>query len=352
MSKKPTTAGSPRQDGTARRSRSAKPESQSKRTSAPATSRAKKSDADGDKKTYRKSAPTEEKRPVAKRPGEKSEFKGGKRDFKGGKRDFKSGKPFGKSFNKSKSATKKRTTPPDENTEIRLNRFIANSGICSRRDADVMITTGVVSVNGIIVTELGTKVTPKDVVKYDGHTIRPEKKQYILLNKPKNFLATYDDPMGRNTVMQLIKGASKEMVYPVGKMDRSATGLLLFTNDEDMTKRLLSPSCNVRNLFHVTTREKIKPSHLDEIRAGVNLDDGPIKIDAISFVGDGENFHEVGIELRSGRNNIVKRIFDHFGYNITKLDRVVLAGLTKKDLPRGHWRHLTQEEISFLYMNS
>jgi 23S rRNA pseudouridine2605 synthase len=349
MSKKPTTGGRQRQDGTARRTRSTKPDGPVTRSSASAPSRTKKSDGDDRKKPVRKTSATEEKRPATKRPGAKPDFKDGKRDFKGGK-PF--GKTFGKPYDKKKKPIKKSTTPPDENTEIRLNRFIANSGICSRRDADVMITTGVVSVNGIIVTELGTKVTTKDVVKYDGHTIRPEKKQYILLNKPKNFLATFEDPRGRNTVMQLIKGASKEVIFPVGKMDRSAMGLLLFTNDEDMAKRLLSPSSNVKNIFHVTTREKMKPSHIDEIRAGVTLDDGLVKIDQISFVGDGQNFHEVGIELRSGRPNIVKRIFDHFGYNITKLDRVVLAGLTKKDLPRGHWRHLTQEEISFLYMNS
>lgn len=349
MSKKPTTGGRQRQEGTVRRSRSSKPDGPTTRPASSAPTRTKKTDAEDRKKPARKYSATEEKRPAAKRTDSRPDFKDGKRDFKGGK-PFR--KPFGKPFDKAKKNTKKATTPPDENTEIRLNRFIANSGICSRRDADVMITSGVVSVNGIIVTELGTKVTTKDVVKYDGHTIRPEKKQYILLNKPKNFLATFEDPKGRNTVMQLIKGASKEVIFPVGKMDRSATGLLLFTNDEDMAKRLLSPSSNVKNIFHVTTREKIKPSHLDEIRAGLTLDDGLVKIDQISFVGDGQNFHEVGIELRSGRNNIVKRIFDHFGYNITKLDRVVLAGLTKRDLPRGHWRHLTHEEVSFLYMNS
>ncbi|MFM1933064.1 MAG: hypothetical protein RL226_2367 [Bacteroidota bacterium] len=261
---------------------------------------------------------------------------------------FGKGKPFGR----PKPAAKKPKTAPDENTPIRLNKFIANSGVCSRREADVLISTGVVSVNGEIVTELGRKVTPMDVVKYDGHTIRPEKKQYVLLNKPKNFLTTMDDPMGRKTVMSLVKNSTKERIFPVGRLDRSTTGLLLFTNDGDLAKRLMHPSHGIRKIYHVTTREKVSPDHLDQIRNGIELEDGPIKADDISYVGKGEDHHEIGIEIHSGRNRIVRRIFEHFGYTITKLDRVFFAGLTKKDLPRGEWRHLSREEVNFLYMNS
>lgn len=250
-------------------------------------------------------------------------------------------------------APKKRPVKvPNENDPVRLNKFIANSGICSRREADVLITTGVITINDKIVTELGSKVFPGDIVKYDGQTISPEKKQYVLLNKPKNFITTMDDPMGRRTVMSLVKEASKERVFPVGRLDRMTTGLLLFTNDGELAKRLTHPGHSVSKLYHITLKEKVKRIHLDQVAKGIELDDGFIKADKIEYVGDGSNAHEVGIEIHSGRNRIVRRIFEHFGYTVQKLDRVTFAGLTKKDLPRGKWRHLSKDEIAFLYMNS
>lgn len=284
-----------------------------------------------------------------KKHGSKNDRPGGDRPKKDG-RPSRGGKP---AFNKPrKPATPRRGKVPDENAPIRLNKFIANSGVCSRREADELIKAGVVSVNGEVVTELGTKVRPTDEVRYDGQHIRPEKKKYLLLNKPKNFITTMDDPQGRRTVMSLIKDAAKERVYPVGRLDRMTTGLLLFTNDGDLAKRLTHPTHGVRKIYHITLKEKVKPAHLDQIRKGIELDDGPIKPDEISFVGTGENHHEVGITIHSGRNRIVRRIFEHFGYTIQKLDRVSFASLTKKDLPRGHWRPLEKEEVAFLFMNS
>lgn len=240
---------------------------------------------------------------------------------------------------------------PSENDPIRLNKYLSNSGVCSRREADVLIATGVVTVNDKVVTELGFKVQRGDVVKYDGGLIRPEKMQYVLLNKPKNFLTTMDDPQGRRTVMSLIKGATKERVFPVGRLDRNTTGLLLFTNDGELATRLIHPRHSVRKIYHVTLAEKVKSSHLEEIKKGFDLDDGFIKADDISYVGDGSNPFEVGIEIHSGRNRIVRRIFEHFGYTVVKLDRVVFANLTKKDLPRGRWRVLSKEEVGLLYMS-
>ena len=284
-----------------------------------------------------------------KKPARKSgNFDSGK-----GKKDYPSegGKLRGKAKPKPKPA-KKAGKAPSENDPIRLNKYISNSGVCSRREADVMIASGVVSINGKIVTELGTKVFPDDVVKYDGHSIKPERKQYIILNKPKNFITTMDDPMGRRTVMSLVKGATKERIYPVGRLDRMTTGLLLFTNDGELTKRLLHPTHGVSKLYHITLKQKVQQHHLNQIKEGFELEDGLIKADNVEYVGDGSNLHEVGIEIHSGRNRIVRRIFEHFGYHVQKLDRVMFCGLTKKDLPRGRWRELTKEEISFLYMNS
>ncbi|MFT5922661.1 MAG: 23S rRNA pseudouridine2605 synthase [Flavobacteriales bacterium] len=249
-------------------------------------------------------------------------------------------------------AAKKPGKAPSENDPIRLNKYISNSGMCSRRDADVMISTGVVSINGKIVTEMGAKVLPGDLVKYDGQSIKPERKQYVLLNKPKNFITTMDDPMGRKTVMGLVKGATKERIYPVGRLDRDTTGLLLFTNDGELTTRLLHPSQGVKKLYHITLRQKVQHHHIKQIEEGIELEDGVIKPDSIAYVGDGTNLYEVGIEIHSGKNRIVRRIFEHFGYTVQKLDRVVFCGLTKKDLPRGTWRELSKEEVSFLYMNS
>lgn len=259
------------------------------------------------------------------------------------------GKPFAGRPAKKK-AKPLPTKAPSENDPIRLNKYLSNSGVCSRREADVLIQTGVVTVNDEVVTELGFKVQPGDVVKYDGGLIRPEKMQYVLLNKPKNFLTTMDDPQGRRTVMSLVRGATKERIFPVGRLDRNTTGLLLFTNDGELATRLMHPKHRVRKIYHVTLAEKVKSNHLEQVRKGLKLEDGIIKADAIDYVGDGSSAYEVGIEIHSGKNRIVRRIFEHFGYTVVKLDRVVLGPLTKKDLPRGHWRKLSKEEVGFLYM--
>ncbi len=253
---------------------------------------------------------------------------------------------------RNQKSTKKTPLKAPSNGPMRLNKYIANSGVCSRRDADVMIGAGVVTVNDVIVTELGAKVNPGDVVKYDGQTIKPETMQYVLLNKPKNFTTNLDDALGRRSVMGLIKGATREVVVPVGKLDRDTTGLLLFTNDASLATRLIAPSGRVRKIYHVTLAEKVKSIHLDQIRAGIEIDGHPVKVDEVSYVGDGSDPREVGMVIYSSKHNIAKSIFEHFGYTVTKLDRVIYAGLTKKDLPRGRWRLLSKEEIGMLYMTT
>jgi len=244
----------------------------------------------------------------------------------------------------------RKAKPKVDDGLVRLNKYISNAGVCSRREADTLIQTGVISVNDKIVTELGTKVKEDDVIKVDGETISREKQRYVLLNKPKNFITTMDDPEGRKTVMHLIKKACRERIFPVGRLDRNTTGLLLFTNDGDLAKRLTHPKHGFRKIYHVELKEKVKPNHLNMIREGIELDDGMIKADEVDFVGDGKDMHQVGIEIHSGKNRIVRRIFEHFGYSVKKLDRVMFAGLTKKDVPRGEFRHLTKSEVGFLKM--
>ncbi|MFZ6050597.1 pseudouridine synthase [Halocola ammonii] len=244
----------------------------------------------------------------------------------------------------------RKAKPKVDDGLIRLNKYISNAGVCSRREADTLIKTGVISVNDKVVTELGTKVKEDDVIKVDGETISRETQRYVLLNKPKNFITTMDDPEGRKTVMHLIKKACKERIFPVGRLDRNTTGLLLFTNDGDLAKRLTHPKHGFRKIYHVELKEKVKPNHLNMIREGIELEDGFIKADEIDFVGDGQDMHQVGIEIHSGKNRIVRRIFEHFGYSVKKLDRVMFAGLTKKDIPRGEFRHLTKSEVGFLKM--
>ena len=216
--------------------------------------------------------------------------------------------------------------------------------------ADVLIKAGVVSVNGEVVTEMGYRVSPTDKVQVEGDTIKAEAKRYILLNKPKNFLATEEDPGGRRTVMQLIKGACKERVFPVGRLDKDTTGLLLLTNDGEMAKRLANPKTGVRNLYHATTYEKVKKEHLLAMLEGFLLDGKFVRVDKAKFVKDDPR--QIGVEIQSGRNRIVKRIFEHFGYRVTKLDRVIYTCLTKKDVPRGAWRHLTEDELNILRMTT
>jgi len=231
---------------------------------------------------------------------------------------------------------------------VRLNKFIANAGICSRREADKLIESGAVSVNGNIVTTLGTKVSPQDSIQFGGETLKSEKLRYILLNKPKDYITTVDDPQERKTVMLLINGACKERVYPVGRLDRNTTGLLLFTNDGELAKKLTHPKHNIKKVYHVELEQKLKSEDLDKILAGIELEDGFIKIDDIGYAGNEEDKRIIGVELHSGRNRIVRRIFESLGYKVVKLDRVVFGSLTKANLPRGKWRHLTEEEINIL----
>lgn len=225
-----------------------------------------------------------------------------------------------------------------------MNRYIANAGICSRREADTFIAAGNVTVNGKTITEMGFKVKRSDDVRFDGKRLNLEKKEYILLNKPKNFITTTSDEKGRRTVMELISSASNNRLLPVGRLDRNTTGLLLFTNDGDLTKKLTHPKHNVRKIYHVHLDNNLSLADLHKIEAGLELEDGPITVDSVSYI-QGAPKREVGVEIHSGRNRIVRRIFEHLGYNVTKLDRVIFAGLTKKDLPRGHWRHLTEQEV-------
>jgi len=237
----------------------------------------------------------------------------------------------------------------EEPTEIRLNKYISNSGICSRREADTYIKTGSVAVNGKVITEMGYKVKPTDEVRFDGSLISPETKRFVLLNKPKNFITTMDDERGRNTVMELVGGATKERIYPVGRLDRDTTGLLLFTNDGEMAKKLTHPKHNVRKLYHATLDKKLAMKDLQKISENFVLEGKMVFVDAISYV-ENQPKTEVGIEIHSGRNRIVRKIFAHFGYKVVKLDRVLFSELTKKNLPRGSWRHLTQQEINNLKM--
>ncbi|MDR0437493.1 MAG: rRNA pseudouridine synthase [Bacteroidales bacterium] len=254
-------------------------------------------------------------------------------------------------FNKAyKSAPTKISKPKkvSDANGIRLNKYIANAGICSRREADTLIESGVVRINGVICTQLGTRVMPNDKVEFGGETLVSEKKVYLLMNKPKGYITTSDDPQERKTVMHLIEGACKERIYPVGRLDRQTTGVLLFTNDGEMAKRLTHPSHGVRKIYHVTLDKNITKTDLQTIAKGVELEDGFVPVDEINLIAGTKN--EIGIQLHSGMNRVVRRIFEKFDYNVTKLDRVLFAELTKKDLPRGHWRILTDKEISFLKM--
>ena len=233
---------------------------------------------------------------------------------------------------------------------VRLNKYIAHAGICSRREADKLIAAGSVSVNGKVVTEMGYQVKPGDVVNYGGETLRSEKLRYFLLNKPKGFITTVDDPQERQTVMMLIDGACPERIYPVGRLDRATTGLLLFTNDGDMAKKLTHPSSNIYKIYHVELDKPVTRDDMRQMMEGITLEDGPVHVDDVQYVEGLNDKRIVGVELHSGKNRIVRRIFEHLGYSVHKLDRVVFAGLTKKDLPRGRYRELTEKEINYLKM--
>jgi len=293
------------------------------------------------------------------KPGFKSDERSSDRKFSGRSSEESGYKPFRKSANSSynnKPSFKTERNPEDKPLRarkksaedaglIRLNRYISNAGICSRRKADELISAGVISVNGEVVSELGHKIDPnKDAVRYNGELLKREKMVYVLLNKPKDYITTTDDPQERRTVMQLVEKASRERIYPIGRLDRNTTGLLLMTNDGDLADKLSHPKNNITKLYHAELSKSLTQGDLNKISFGLELEDGFIKPDAISYVQGGTK-REVGIQIHSGKNRIVRRIFEHLGYEVVKLDRAVYANLTKKDLPRGRWRYLDEKEI-------
>jgi len=239
----------------------------------------------------------------------------------------------------------------DPDAPIRLNKFLANAGVCSRREADDFIQAGVVKVNGEIVSELGTKINRTDVVHFHDQLVTIEKKVYVLLNKPKDYVTSSDDPQARKTVMDLVKNCCRERIYPVGRLDRNTTGVLLFTNDGDLASKLTHPKFLKKKIYHVYLDKNVAASDLKRIAEGVELEDGEIHADAISYASDTDK-SQVGIEIHSGKNRIVRRIFEHLGYRVMKLDRVMFAGLTKKGLKRGDWRYLTEQEVAMLHIGS
>ncbi len=239
----------------------------------------------------------------------------------------------------------------DPTVPVRLNKFLSNAGVCSRREADDFIEAGVVTVNGQVVTTLGTKVMRTDVVKFHDQPVSLEKKVYVLLNKPKDYMTTSDDPQQRKTVMELVEGACPERIYPVGRLDRNTTGVLLLTNDGDLASKLTHPKFLKKKVYHVYLNKNITSHDLRQIAEGITLDDGEIKADAVDYASPTDK-KQVGIEIHSGRNRIVRRIFESLGYRVTKLDRVQFAGLTKKNLRRGDWRFLTEKEVDMLRMGA
>ncbi len=268
--------------------------------------------------------------------------------------EFEEGKTFSKEkrFDK-RAAVKSKPLRKDSLGQstgglTRLNKYLANAGIASRREADTLIKSGVVKVNGVPITEMGYQVKAGDTVTYGDSAVKSERKVYLLLNKPKDYITTVDDPQERKTVMELITGACRERIYPVGRLDRNTTGLLLFTNDGELTKKLTHPKHEIKKVYHVSLNKGLKAEDFKSIIEGVELEDGLVNADDLAFVGEGKK--EIGIEIHSGRNRIIRRIFEHLGYEILKLDRVTFAGLTKKDLPRGKYRFLNPKEVNFLQM--
>lgn len=239
----------------------------------------------------------------------------------------------------------KDTDKPDDGS-MRLNRFIANAGICSRREADILIQKGLITVNGKVTIELGTIVKRTDKIIYNQQELNSEKKVYVLLNKPKDVVTTREDEHAKLTVLDLVRNACIERIYPVGRLDKNTTGVLLLTNDGDLTKRLTHPKYEHKKIYHVHLEKAVTKAHIEQIATGIKLEDGLIKADSIDYV-DGDKT-QIGIEIHSGRNRIVRRIFEHLGYKVMKLDRVYFAGLTKKGLQRSHWRYLTDQEVKLL----
>ncbi|HWD88978.1 MAG TPA: pseudouridine synthase [Mucilaginibacter sp.] len=318
----------------------------------------------GEKRSYGsgKSAPYGTRSESGDRPKRNPDsYRGGSREGERGgfkKRGDDSGStPFRKSENSSYNKPKPERSPEervmrsrrkpesDDSGLIRLNRYISNAGICSRRKADELIAAGVISVNGEVISELGHKVDPaKDMIRYNGETLKREKNVYVLLNKPKDYITTTDDPQERRTVMHLVEKASRERIYPVGRLDRNTTGLLLLTNDGDLADKLSHPKNNITKIYQAELDKSLTQGDLNKIAFGLELEDGPVKPDMISYVSGGTK-RDIGIQIHSGKNRIVRRIFEHLGYDVVKLDRSVYANLTKKDLPRGRWRYLDEKEV-------
>jgi len=231
---------------------------------------------------------------------------------------------------------------------IRLNKYIANSGVCSRREADKLIESGKISVNGKIIKEMGVKIRLEDRVLYKGKKLQNEKFVYVLLNKPKGFITTMHDPEGRKTVMSLVNHACDERIYPVGRLDRNTTGLLLFTNDGELAKRLTHPKYRVKKIYHVELNKPLDLEDFNKIKKGLILEDGKIEVDQLEYLDNGKDKAKIGVEIHSGRNRIVRRIFENLEYNVVRLDRIYFAGLTKKNITRSKWKFLSEEEISYL----
>ena len=257
--------------------------------------------------------------------------------------------PNAKYSNKKRAAYREATIDP--NAPVRLNKYLSNAGICSRREADNYIEAGLITVNGVIVTELGTKVVPADDIRFNNERVSPERKVYVLLNKPKDCVTTVDDPQERKTVLDCLRGIGKERIYPVGRLDRNTTGVLLLTNDGDMAAKLTHPKFMKKKIYHVTCDKNVAMSDMDLLVNGIELEDGPVYADEVSYVNDADR-SQIGIEIHSGKNRIVRRMLEHLGYRVNKLDRVLFAGLTKKNLRRGDWRYLTDKEINMLRMGA
>ncbi len=255
----------------------------------------------------------------------------------------------------AKYSTKKRVTyreaKLDPNAPVRLNKYLANAGICSRREADNYITAGLITVNGEVVTELGVKVVPTDDVRFNSERVNPERKVYVLLNKPKDCVTTVDDPQERKTVLDCLRGIGKERIYPVGRLDRNTTGVLLLTNDGDMAAKLTHPKFMKKKIYHVTCDKNVAISDMELLASGIELEDGPVYADEVTYVNEADR-SQIGIEIHSGKNRIVRRMLEHLGYRVNKLDRVLFAGLTKKNLKRGDWRYLTEKEVNMLRMGA
>ena len=257
--------------------------------------------------------------------------------------------PSAKYSAKKRAAYREATLDP--NAPVRLNKYLANAGICSRREADNYIEAGLITVNGEIVTELGVKVVPTDDVRFNSERINPERKVYVLLNKPKDCVTTVDDPQERKTVLDCLRGIGKERIYPVGRLDRNTTGVLLLTNDGDLAARLTHPKYMKKKIYHVTCDKNVAMSDMDLLVSGIELEDGPVYADEVSYVNEADR-SQIGIEIHSGKNRIVRRMLEHLGYRVNKLDRVLFAGLTKKNVKRGDWRYLTDKEVNMLRMGA